>query len=149
MSTNYSGPSINQVNRGPFTDSEKSYIYEWVSRQNDCDVIRWELLQYEIQKEYGKFRLRNDLKYQWNRKRRQISRQCNTEYLSTLHEDDERTPQSNLMKIDPLVCKINHDPFSVGGKLGLWEILQRDIQADYGKFNLRNDLKYQWNLERR
>ncbi|CAB5389330.1 unnamed protein product [Rhizophagus irregularis] len=49
---NYLEPLINQVNHGPFTDSEKNYIYEWVSRQNDCDVIRWELLQYEIQKEY-------------------------------------------------------------------------------------------------
>jgi hypothetical protein len=37
-------------------------------------MIRWEILQIEIRKSYGKFRPRNDLKYQWNRKRRQILR---------------------------------------------------------------------------
>ncbi|CAB4408153.1 unnamed protein product [Rhizophagus irregularis] len=142
--TNYLEPLINQVNHGPFTESEKNYIYEWVSRQNDCDVIRWELLQYEIQKEYGKFRLRNDLKYQWNRKRRQILRQYNTEYFSILHEDDERTPQSNLTEekincMDPLVGKVDHDPFSDGEKSYIyedcdafrWELLQNEIQKEY------------------
>ncbi|CAB5212967.1 unnamed protein product [Rhizophagus irregularis] len=154
--TNYLEPLINQVNHGPFTDSEKNYIYEWVSRQNDCDVIRWELLQNEIQKEYGKFRLRNDLKYQWNRKRRQILRQ---HILSTLNEVDERAPQSNLIEeeincIDPLVC---NDPFSDSEKSYIyedcdvirWELLQSEIRKEYDKFRLRNDLKYQWNRKRR
>ncbi|CAB5389358.1 unnamed protein product [Rhizophagus irregularis] len=158
--TNYLEPLINQVNHGPFTDCEKNYIYEWVSRQNDCDVIRWELLQNEIQKEYGKFRLRNDLKYQWNRMRRQISRlysTLNTEYLPILNEDDdERTPQSNLTeKIDPPVCKVNHDLFSYSEKSYFyedcdvirWELLQSKIQRKYGK--LRNALKSKWNRKKR
>ncbi|EXX77533.1 uncharacterized protein OCT59_003589 [Rhizophagus irregularis] len=154
--TNYLEPLINQVNRGPFTDSEKNYIYEWVSsrlKDKDSDMIRWELLQNEIQKEYGQFRLRNDLKYQWNCKRRQISRKCitDTEYLSTLHEDDERTPQSNLTEekincMEPLVGKVNHDPFSESEKSYIYEdcdVFRR------GKFCLRNYLKYQWNRMRR
>ncbi|RGB30820.1 hypothetical protein C1646_817683 [Rhizophagus diaphanus] len=131
---------------------EKNYIYEWVNSQKDCDVIRWEFLQREIQEIFGIFRLRNDLKYQWNRKRRQISLQCNTEYLSTLHEDDERTPQFNLTeKIDPPACKVNHDPFSYSEKSYIyedchvirWELLQSKIQKKYGK--LRNGLKSKWN----
>ncbi|CAB4408165.1 unnamed protein product [Rhizophagus irregularis] len=150
------------ISQGPFSDMEKDYIYEWVNSQKDCDVIRWEFLQREIQEIFGIFRLRNDLKYQWNRKRRQISRQCNTEYLSTLHEDDERTPQSNLTEekincMDPLVGKVDHDPFSDGEKSYIyedcdafrWELLQNEIQKEYGKFRLRNDLKYQWNCTRR
>ncbi|PKB94714.1 hypothetical protein RhiirA5_477736 [Rhizophagus irregularis] len=150
--TNYLEPLINQVNRGPFTDSETNYIYEWVSsRLKDSDMIRWELLQNEIQEEYGKFRLRNDLKYQWNCKRRQISRQCNTEYLSTLHEDDEKTPQSNLAEekincMEPLVGKVNHDPFSDSEKSCIYE--DCDVFR-WDKFRLRNYLKYQWNRMRR
>ncbi|POG65812.1 hypothetical protein GLOIN_2v1880292 [Rhizophagus irregularis DAOM 181602=DAOM 197198] len=143
----------NFVSQGPFSDSEKDYIYKWVNSQKDCDVIRWEFLQRKIQEIFGIFRLRNDLKYQWNRKRRQISRQCgNTKVLSTLNEVDERTPQSNLTeKIDPPVCKVNHDPFSYSEKSYIyedcdvirWELLQSEIQRKYGK--LRNALKSKWN----
>ncbi|PKB95668.1 hypothetical protein RhiirA5_507218 [Rhizophagus irregularis] len=149
--TNYLETFISQ---GPFSDSEKDYIYKWVNSQKDCDVIRWEFLQRKIQEIFGIFRLRNDLKYQWNRKRRQISRQCgNTKVLSTLNEVDERTPQSNLTeKIDPPVCKVNHDPFSYSEKSYIyedcdvirWELLQSEIQRKYGK--LRNALKSKWNL---
>ncbi|RGB30832.1 hypothetical protein C1646_671388 [Rhizophagus diaphanus] len=90
---NYLEPLISQC---PFSDMEKDYIYEWVNSQKDRDVIRWEFLQREIQETFGTFRLRHDLKYQWNCRRRQSSRWRNTGYLSTLHEDDERTPQYNL-----------------------------------------------------
>ncbi|EXX54333.1 uncharacterized protein OCT59_003577 [Rhizophagus irregularis] len=152
--TNYLETFISQ---GPFSDSEKDYIYKWVNSQKDCDVIRWEFLQRKIQEIFGIFRLRNDLKYQWNRKRRQISRQCgNTKVLSTLNEVDERTPQSNLTeKIDPPVCKVNHDPFSYSEKSYIyedcdvirWELLQSEIQRKYGK--LRNALKSKWNRKKR
>jgi hypothetical protein len=59
----------------PFSDSEKDYIYQWVSGHQNYDVIRWEHLQVKIQERYGKFRLRNVLKRQWNHRRRQILRQ--------------------------------------------------------------------------
>ncbi|CAB4383617.1 unnamed protein product [Rhizophagus irregularis] len=76
----YKEPLIRQVNHGPFSDDEKNYIYEWANnRTKNCDAIRWEFLQIEIQNNFGKFRLRNDLKYQWNCRRRYISRKSTDE----------------------------------------------------------------------
>ncbi|GBC04135.1 hypothetical protein RclHR1_05530004 [Rhizophagus clarus] len=83
---NYMEPLINKVNHGPFSDDEKNYVHNWVIRQSNYDVIRWEYLQIEIQKEYGKFRLRNDLRNIWNRIRRQNLRR------DSIDENDE-TPQ--------------------------------------------------------
>lgn len=51
-------------------------------------MIQWKYLQMEIRREYGKFRLQNELKYQWNR-RKLILRQRSAEFLPPLHEDDE------------------------------------------------------------
>ncbi|CAB5353098.1 unnamed protein product [Rhizophagus irregularis] len=71
------------TSQGPFSDMEKDYIYEWVNSQKDCDVIRWEFLQRKIQEIFGIFRLRNDLKYQWNQHHNLTSQGENKLYGST------------------------------------------------------------------
>jgi hypothetical protein len=53
--------------------------------QKNNYVIRWEYLQVEIQREYGKFRLRYDLRNIWNRRRLVLQQS----FLSTLYETDE------------------------------------------------------------
>ncbi|RIA83076.1 hypothetical protein C1645_880723 [Glomus cerebriforme] len=78
------------INHGPFTEEEKNYVYDWIMKNQNHNMIRWEHLQLEILKEYGKFRLRNDLKTIWNTKKRQRSRQSSVEFsLSPLNEVDE------------------------------------------------------------
>ncbi|PKY28804.1 hypothetical protein RhiirB3_482080 [Rhizophagus irregularis] len=51
----YKEPLIRQVNHGPFSDDEKNYIYEWANSQTkNCDAIRWEFLQIEIQNNFDR-----------------------------------------------------------------------------------------------
>jgi hypothetical protein len=81
------------INRDRFSDEERNYVCEWVNKYQGKELIRWKHLQIQIQKDYGKFRLRNDLISVWNaNKRRQlIRRQSSAEFhgLPSVNEDDE------------------------------------------------------------
>ncbi|GET03700.1 hypothetical protein GLOIN_2v1880292 [Rhizophagus clarus] len=173
----YSEPLINQANHGRFTYDETNYIYNWVvNHLKNYDMIRWEYLQLEIQKKYGKFRWRYDLRNIWNSRGSNTLRQNNTNFLPPVYEDDERAPQSNstvneinpkdekVNFINPFINQVNYDPFTddeknyvynwVTGRQNnydmiRWEYLQLEIQKNYGKHRLRNDLRNIWNRKKR
>ncbi|GBC04134.1 hypothetical protein RclHR1_05530003 [Rhizophagus clarus] len=155
----YSEPLINQSNCGRFTEEETNYIYNWVANHlRNYDMIRWENLQLEIQKIYGKFRWQYDLRNIWNSRGSHNLRQNNAKFCPPVYEDDERAPQSNSKEeevncIDPLINQVNYDPFSEDEKNYVYNWvtgrLQLDIRKNYGKHRLRNDLRNIWNRIKR
>ncbi|GBB99976.1 hypothetical protein RclHR1_00370017 [Rhizophagus clarus] len=71
-------PRLILVNKVPFTNEEKEYIYGWVGDYLSLNKenIPWKTLQSKIEEEFGRFRSRNDIKNIWYSRERRLARQA-------------------------------------------------------------------------